>query len=96
MYMIDIPNINMCLSFLPGAYSTFINLFNVEIRCNNLSTPANGEITSCSSGRVGVGHEGDTCSFTCNIGYGIIGINPRTCQSDGNWSGSDVVCEQSK
>jgi len=24
---------------------------------------------SCNSGRVGVGYEGDTCSFTCNTGY---------------------------
>jgi len=24
---------------------------------------------SCSSGRVEVGYEGDTCSFTCNTGY---------------------------
>ena len=41
----------------------------VDIQCDNLPTPANGEITLCSSGRVGVGYEGDACSFTCNIGY---------------------------
>ena len=38
----------------------------------NLSTPANGEITSCGSGRVGVGYEGDTCNFTCNNGYELL------------------------
>ena len=75
---------------------TFIYLFNVEIRCDDLSTPANGSITSCSSGRGGVSYEGDTCSFTCETGYGIIGIDPRTCQSDGSWNGSDTVCENSK
>ena len=68
----------------------------VDIRCDDLLTPANGEITSCSSGRVGVGYEGDTCSFTCETGYGLIGISPRTCQSNGSWSGSDDVCERSK
>ena len=48
---------------------------------------------SCSSGRVGVGYEGDTCSFTCNTGYGLSGSTERTCQSDGSWSGSDVTCD---
>ena len=49
---------------------------------------------SCSSGRGGVGYEGDTCSFTCNTGYGLAGSDTRTCQSDGSWSGSKTVCKQ--
>ena len=44
---------------------------------------------SCSSGRVGVGYEGDTCSFTCNTGYELTGSDTRACQSDGSWSGND-------
>ena len=47
---------------------------------------------SCSSSREGVGYEGDTCNFTCNTGYELIGSNQRTCQSDGRWSGSSVSC----
>ena len=50
---------------------------------------------SCSSGRVGVGYEGDTCSFTCNTGYELTGSDTRTCQSDGSWSGSDDAYENS-
>ena len=63
----------------------------LDIRCEDLSTSANGEIT-CSSGRAGVGYEGDTCSFTCNTGYELTGSSERTCQSDGSWSGSLVSC----
>ena len=37
-------------------------------------------------------HYEDTCSFTCNTGYEITGSSERTCQSDGNWSGSPVSC----
>ena len=51
---------------------------------------------SCSSGRVGVGCEGDTCSFTCNTGYNLTGSDTRTCQSNGRWSGSDGVCRRGK
>jgi len=43
----------------------------------------------CSSGREGVGYEGDTCSFTCNTGYNLTGNDTKTCQSDGRWSGSN-------
>jgi len=39
-----------------------------------------------------VGYEGDTCSFTCKIGYELTGSPQRTCQSDGSWSGSPVSC----
>ena len=51
---------------------------------------------SCSSGRVGVGYEGDTCNFTCNTGYELTGSNTGTCQSDGSWSGTDDVCRRGK
>ena len=62
-----------------------------EIRCDNLSTPSEAIISS-SSGGVGVGYEGDNCSFSCNTGYELTGNNTRTCQSDGTWSGSDIMC----
>ena len=34
----------------------------------------------------------DTCSFTCDTGYELTGSDTRTCQSDGSWSGTDVMC----
>ena len=67
-----------------------------DVRCDNLSAPANGKIISCSSGRVGVGYEGDTCSFTCNTGYELTGSDTRTCQSDGSWSGDSDMCRKGK
>ena len=74
-------------------YNYYYNV--IDIRCYNLSEPTNGEITSCSSGRVGVGYEGDTCSFTCNTGYELTGSDTRTCQSDRSWNGSDIKCSRS-
>ena len=46
----------------------------------------------CSSGRTGVGYEGDTCNFTCNRGYKLSGSAQRACQSDGSWSGLPAFC----
>ena len=51
---------------------------------------------SCSSGRVGVGYERDTCNFICNTGYELTGSDTRTCQSNGSWSGTDDVCRRGK
>ena len=76
---------------MPYIYCFDINY--VDIRCDILPTPVNGEIT-CRSGRVGVGYEGDTCSFTCNNGYELTGSDTRTCLSNGSWSGSDDVCRR--
>ena len=67
----------------------------VGIQCDILSTTSNGGM-SCSSGRVGVGFEGDTCSFTCNTGYNLTGSDTRTCQSNGSWSGRSTVCKDGK
>ena len=67
--------------------------FIADIQCHALSTPANGMIF-CSSGRVGVGYEGDNCGITCNTGYELTGNDTRTCQSDGSWSGTDSVCSR--
>ena len=62
------------------------------IQCHILSTPANA-MMMCSSGRVGVGYEGDTCNLTCNTGYELTGSETKTCQSNGSWSGTGVRCE---
>ena len=68
----------------------------VDVRCDDLSPPANGEMVSCSSGRAGVGYnyEEDTCNFTCNTGYELTGSDTRTCQSNGSWSGSSTDCRR--
>ncbi|XP_065900392.1 uncharacterized protein [Dysidea avara] len=65
-----------------------------DIQCNNLTTPSNGEISSCSSGSIGVGFERDACNFTCNTGYELTGSDSRTCQSDGSWSGDEIMCSK--
>ena len=71
--------------------------FHADVRCDDLSIPTNGNI-SCSSGRVGVGYEGDTCNFTCNIGYKINDGSSiqRTCQFNGSWNGSLTICKIKK
>ena len=49
---------------------------------------------SCSLGGDDIPNTGDTCNASCNTGYELTGSDIRTCQSDGNWSGSDAMCSR--
>ena len=49
---------------------------------------------SCSLGGNNTPNPEESCTFTCNGGYDLNGSGTRTCQNDGNWSGSDVTCSR--
>ena len=70
-----------------------IVFFLIIVTCPPLSDPSNGIVT-CSLGDDGVFSYEDTCTYTCNTGYELIGSGTRTCQSDGSWSGSDAMCSR--
>ena len=74
-------------------YSDLFSFFlNTALPCNVMLTPSNGKIVGCTSGSMGLGHVGDICYLECNNGYEMVGNSTRTCQSDGNWSGTDTTC----
>ena len=66
-------------------------IFIFKVQCPVLSIPMNGGVSCTLMSGMTSSYE-DTCSFTCNTGYELTGNDTRTCQSDGNWSDSDVVC----
>ena len=53
-------------------------------------------MVNCSLGDDRVHSYKDTCNFTCDTGYMLNGSYMRTCQSNGIWSGTDVMCIRSK
>ena len=61
--------------------------------CASLNNPDNG-VVNCNLGDDGVSSYQDTCSFTYNTGYELTGSESRTCQSDGSWSGSAIMCRR--
>ena len=63
--------------------------------CSSLNNPNNGMI-NCSLGDDGILSYEVTCSFTCNTGYELTGSDTRTCQSNGSWSGTDVMCQRGR
>ena len=69
---------------------TTIHFFLI-VSCPTITNPSNG-IINCSLGNDGLPSYEDTCSFTCNTGYELTGSDTTTCQSNGSWSDSDVIC----
>ena len=62
--------------------------------CQALGNPTNGTI-NCTLGDDGVLSYEDTCSYTCNTGYELVGSDQRMCLFDGTWNGDDeVLCRQ--
>ncbi|XP_035684197.1 P-selectin-like [Branchiostoma floridae] len=56
------------------------------VQCSPQSPPTNGAVSGGNS-------YGDLATFTCDIGYSLVGNNPLLCQADGTWSGTAPTCE---
>ena len=56
------------------------------VGCGDPGTPANGQRSLSSTTYNSV------VTYTCDVGYTLQGSNSRTCQSDGQWSGSVPQC----
>ena len=58
------------------------------LKCNDIPKLNHGE-RDCTGTAYG-----DSCTFSCHRGYERIGSSKKTCQANGQWTGSDVVrCE---
>ncbi|XP_035675655.1 sushi, von Willebrand factor type A, EGF and pentraxin domain-containing protein 1-like [Branchiostoma floridae] len=55
--------------------------------CLTLDPPLNGKVN-------GSNLYGDMVTFTCNVGFDLVGDQTRTCQSDQQWSGSQPYCQK--
>ena len=60
----------------------------VDIDCGDPGTPTNGQRSLSSTTYNSV------VTYTCDVGYTLQGSNSRTCQSDGEWSGSVPQCSR--
>ncbi|XP_065894428.1 protein mesh-like isoform X2 [Dysidea avara] len=64
--------------------------------CPTLMAPENGMI-NCSLGDDGVPTNGDTCTFTCDVGFMLQGGTIRQCRTKRrmrNWNGDEARCVQ--
>ena len=66
----------------------FILIYSVPLAvdCGDPGTPTNGHHNFSSTTYTSV------ATYTCDVGYTLQGSNSRTCQSNGQWSGSVPQC----
>ena len=66
------------------------NMFylSTAVNCGTLSNPDNGQVTHTAGTTFG-----QTATYSCNTGYNLVGVNTRTCQATGVWSGSSPTCQ---
>lgn len=55
-------------------------------QCPGLDTPANGNIETTGM------DFWDTATYSCNRGFILVGVDTRTCQANGAWSGNPAFC----
>ena len=57
------------------------------VDCGELGNPDGGSVSIAAGTTFG-----STAEYSCNIGFLLIGNLERTCQSDGQWSGTEPTC----
>ena len=57
-----------------------------DVDCGDPGTPTNGQRSLSGTTYNSV------VTYTCDVGYTLQGSNSRTCQPDGQWSGSVPQC----
>ena len=76
---------SVTLSYYSPVHSVIVS--SPAINCGDPGTPTNGQRSLSSTTYNSV------VTYTCDVGYTLQGSNSRTCQSDGQWSGSVPQCK---
>lgn len=72
-------------------FSNWSFRLSVAITCTSLPSPSNGVKTGCT--HIGSETYNTHCSFTCNVGYTLVGSPARWCLENGTWSGDMPSCQ---
>ena len=59
------------------------------VDCRTLTNPTNGQVSYTAGTTFG-----QTATYSCNTGYGLVGDSIRMCQATGMWSGSAPTCQR--
>ena len=56
--------------------------------CGSLTNPANGQVSTTGGTTFG-----QNATYSCITGYNLVGDSTRTCEANGDWSGSPPTCQ---
>ena len=63
------------------------NPLSLAIDCGDLDDPPNGQVTLTGT------TFGSMATYECDSGFTLVGNQVRTCEDDGNWSGTEPICD---
>ena len=63
-------------------------IISIAVSCGPLDDPENGQVTVSGSDVFSI------ATYTCNQGFGLVGVSSRICETSGVWSDSPPVCER--
>ena len=82
--LLVILNSSWCIKYI-DLHDVF--LFFTAVDCGNLNDPANGQVNHTAGTTFR-----QTATYSCSTGYNLVGDSIRTCQAEGEWSGSAPTC----
>lgn len=79
-------SVDMILEFTYNYNCMASYLLLAAVDCGSLPNPPNGLVVAP------VTTFGNSASYSCNLGFILVGDETRLCRSDGRWSGSEPTC----
>ena len=67
------------------------SIFGCQRSCAPLKPLGNGKVLPVDCTKRGK-YTGNTCMFSCDSNYGLVGSRLRTCSQDGLWTGTTTAC----
>ena len=62
--------------------------FLTVVNCGTLNAPANGQVSHTAGTTFG-----QTATYSCDLGYSLVGDSNHTCQATGRWLGNAPICQ---
>ena len=69
-------------------FAFLVSLLLTVVSCDALTDPVNGQVSHTAGTTFR-----QTATYSCDMGYNLVGDNNRTCQATGVWSGSEPICQ---
>ena len=67
-------------------FSMVLLMFPSAVDCPPLMNPTGGSVSVTGL------RQGSTATYSCNVGYDLMGDSSRTCGGTGMWTGNEPAC----
>ena len=69
-------------------YVMYLSIWHAVVDCSTLNAPANGQVSHTAGTTFG-----QMATYSCDVGYNLVGDSNHTCRATGVWSGCAPTCQ---